>query len=40
MKEIPSFIKFMRDYFFEIKTKDKEGNRVYTKCLIMNNIEF
>ena len=30
----------MRDYFFEIKTKGKEGSRVYTKCLIIHNIDF
>ena len=40
MKEIPSFIKFIKDYFFEIKTKGKEGGRVYTKCLIMYNVKF
>jgi hypothetical protein len=30
----------MRDYFFEIKTKGKEGSRVYTKCFIIYNMDF
>ena len=37
IKEILNFIKFIREYFFEIKTKGKEGRRVYTKCLLLHN---
>ena len=40
MKEVLLFVKFMRDYFFEVKIKGNEGGRVYTKCLILHNIEF
>ena len=40
MKEIPNFIKFIREYFFEIKTKGKKGRRVYTKCLLLHNQPF
>ena len=40
MKKVPLFVKCMRDYFFEVKTKGNEGGRVYTKCLILYNIDF
>jgi len=31
MKEVPSFIRFMREYFHNICTKGKSGERVYMK---------
>ena len=40
MKEVPNFVKFMREYFFEIKTKDNNRGRVYTKCLLLHNQPF
>ena len=40
IKEVLLFVKFMRDYFFKVKTKGNKGRRVYTKCLILYNTEF
>jgi len=31
IKEVPSFIRFMREYFHNICTKGKSGERVYMK---------
>ena len=39
MKKVLLFVKFIRDYFFEFKTKSKEDGRC-TKFLIIHNIEF
>ena len=38
MNEILSFIKYIRDYFHEVRTKRKEGGGVFTKCLILYNV--
>ena len=40
MKEVPNFVKFMREYFFEIKTKGKDRGRVYIKYLLLHNQPF
>ena len=38
MKEISSFIKYIRDYFYDIRNKGKDRGRVFTKCLILYDI--
>ena len=38
--KVLSFVKFLREFFFEIKTKGTEGGRVCTRCLIMHNTQF
>ena len=40
LKEVPNFVKTMRDFFFEIKTKGKDGDRVYTKYLLLHDQPF
>jgi len=40
LKEVTNFVKIMRDFFFEIKTKGKDGGRVYTKCLLLHDQPF
>ena len=37
LKEVPNFVKFMKEYFFKIKIKRKEYRRVHTKCLLLHN---
>ena len=37
MKEVPIFIKWVQDYFYQIKYKGKTGRRVYTKYYVMHN---
>ena len=37
IKEVPIFIKWVQDYFYQIKHKGKMGGRVYTKFYIMHN---
>ena len=37
MKEVPIFIKWMQDYFYQIKHKGKMGGRVYTKFYVIYN---
>ena len=39
MKEIPSFIKTLRECFWDVKTKGHSGGRVYTKMLILYDKE-
>ena len=38
MKDVPIFIKQLRDFFYKVKTKGKDGGRVFTKYLIMYNL--
>ena len=35
MKEVLQFIKDIYNFFYDIKTKDREEGRVYTKCLLL-----
>ena len=37
MKEVPLFIKWLKDYFYQIKYKGKSGGWVHTKFYIMHN---
>ena len=39
MKEVPSFIKTLREYFWDVKTKGCNGGRVYMKLLMLNSEE-
>ena len=39
MKEVLSFIKSLRDFFWDIKTKGQNGSRVYVKILIMYDLD-
>ena len=36
MKEVLSFMKFLRDYFFKVKIKCRKGGKVYTIYLIIH----
>ena len=38
INKILLFIKYIRDYFYDIRTKGKEEGRVFTKYLILHNI--
>jgi len=35
MKEVPIFIKQLKEFFYRVKTKGKDGGRVYIKYLIL-----
>jgi len=37
MKEVPSFIKWIQEFFHQLRTKGKEGGRVFTKVFLMYN---
>ena len=39
MKQVPTFIKPLKEYFSNIKTKGYEEGKVYTKFLIMHSVE-
>ena len=39
MKEVLSFIKTLREYFWDIKIKEYNGRRVYIKLLILHDEE-
>ena len=39
MKEVPFFIKFLRDFFWDVKTKGRDSSRVYKKILIMHDLD-
>ena len=39
IKEVPSFIKTLREYFWNVKTKRYNGGRVYTKLLMLHDEE-
>jgi len=38
MKEVPTFIKYIKEFFHKVRTKGKEGGRVYIRCLILHNL--
>ena len=38
IKEVPIFIKVLRDYFFDLKTKDRDSRRVHIKFLSVHDI--
>ena len=38
MKEVPTFIKYIKEFFHEVRAKGKEGGRVYTRCLILHDL--
>ena len=38
MKEVPTFIKYIKEFFYKVRIKGKEGGRVYTRCLILYNL--
>jgi len=37
MKEVPSFIKWIQEFFHQLWMKGKEGGRVFTKVFLMHN---
>ena len=39
MEQVSTFMKFFNEYFNDIRTKERDSRRVYTKLLIINNIE-
>ena len=39
IKEILSFIKWIQEYFYQLRTKGKDGGRVFTKVFLMHNYE-
>ena len=39
IKEVPSFIKMLKEYFWDIKTKGCNSRRVYTKMLMLHDID-
>ena len=39
MKEVPNFIKMLKEYFQDIKTKEQNSGRVYTKILLLHNAD-
>ena len=38
MKEVPTFIKYIKKFFHKVRTKRKEGGRVYIRCLILHDL--
>ena len=39
MKAVSNFIKQIKDFFHEVRTKGREGERVYTKCLLLYEVQ-
>ena len=39
MKEVLSFIKSLKEFFWDIRTKEKDRGRVHIKMLIMHNLD-
>ena len=39
MEQVPTFIKSLKEYFNKIRAKGRDGTRVYTKFLMMHDIE-
>ena len=39
MEQVPTFIKSLKEFFWDIRTKEKDGGRVYTKMLIMHDVD-
>jgi hypothetical protein len=37
MKEVPSFIKWIQEFFYQLQTRGKEGGRVFTKVFLIHN---
>ena len=38
IKEVPTFIKYIKEFFHKVKTRGKDSRRVYTKCLILHEL--
>ena len=38
MNDMPVFMKYLRDFFYNVKTKGRDRRRVYTKRLLLYNI--
>ena len=38
MKEVPTFIKHIKEFFYKVRTKGKEGRRVCARCLILHDL--
>ena len=38
MKELPTFIKYMKEFFHKVKTRGKDGGRACTRCLILHEL--
>ena len=39
MEQVPTFIKSLKEYFNEIRAKERDSRRMYTKFLMVHDIE-
>ena len=37
MKEVPTFLKSIQEFFYQLRTRGKEGGRVFMKVLFMHS---